>query len=104
VERTILERAGYTVTPAADVEEALRAGESGTFDILVTDVMLPGGTGPGLFRQLAALKPALRVLYVSGYSPESVLDQRQLARPARILTKPFTEEALAQNVREVLDR
>ena len=82
----------------------MRAGEDGAFDILITDVMLPGGTGPGLFRQLVASRPTLRVLYVSGYSPESVLDQRQLARPARILAKPFTEEALAQNVRDVLDR
>ena len=105
--RVILERAGYRVQAAADGAAALTLcaqQPQGTFDLVVTDVLMPGRTGPDLFRQLSASCPELRVLYVSGYARETILDVRRLDRQAGFLAKPFTAESLTQKVREVLDR
>jgi signal transduction histidine kinase/DNA-binding response OmpR family regulator len=104
VSRSILDRAGYDVREAVSLDDALRVARHTPPDILVTDVLLPGGTGPDLFRQLAAAHPRLGVLYISGYAPEMILDIRRLEGRAAFLAKPFTAPALAQRVREVLDR
>ena len=102
--RAILERAGYRVLDAGTYSEALRIAESTDFDVLLADVLMPGGTGPELYRALTATRPALRVLYTSGYAQDTILDVRQLAATAAFLPKPFTEASLAHKLREVLDR
>ncbi|HTK30210.1 MAG TPA: response regulator [Vicinamibacterales bacterium] len=102
--RSILAHAGYRVTLATSVAEAVAVGTRDPVDVLVTDVLMPDGTGPDLYRQLTAARPDLKVLYISGYSQESILDTRQIDRLGAFLAKPFTAEALTHRLRELLDR
>jgi two-component system, cell cycle sensor histidine kinase and response regulator CckA len=102
--RRILQRAGYTVVEAANGAEAeARAASMPAIDLLLTDVMMPGGTGPELFRRLVATRPSLRVLFMSGYAEQDLFDRAAIDRSAPFLEKPFTVEALTARVREVLD-
>ncbi len=101
-----LTRLGYRVIPAADAMQALtlynRLG--GQIDLLITDVMMPHMTGGELVRRLEALGAAPKVLYITGYT-EDVLIQDGIADvQTSLLRKPFTPEPLAQKVRQILDR
>jgi two-component system, cell cycle sensor histidine kinase and response regulator CckA len=104
--RSILERAGYRVldaSTAADAE-ALFDKETGGIDLLVTDVALPDGSGPALFRQLCEKRPSLRVLYMSGHADETLVDGAALGADDGFLQKPFLPDGLVRKVRAVLDR
>ncbi len=103
--RRLLENGGYTVLQASDAEAALEVAEShdGRLDMLLTDVVMPGLSGPELARRLLASRPRLRVLYVSGYPDEAMASQGLLEPDASFLQKPFTPETLARRVREILD-
>jgi CheY-like chemotaxis protein len=104
--RRCLEASGYRVLQAGSAEEALDAvsRHAGSLDLLLTDVIMPGASGPELSRRLLSDRPELRILYVSGYTDETIASQRLLADGASFLQKPFTPEALARKVRDVLDR
>ncbi len=100
-----LQSSGYTVLQAASAEEALpiAASHAGRLDLLLTDVIMPGASGPELARRLLEKRPGTRVLYVSGYTDASMASQGALDDGAYFLQKPFTPESLARKVREVLD-
>jgi len=104
--RRILERAGYRVFDAANAEqaEALFERHGSVFNLLVTDVIMPGASGPRLFERLARQRPDLKVLYVSGYTGDTIVHQGEPAHGVEFLRKPFTADALNRRVREVLDR
>jgi two-component system cell cycle sensor histidine kinase/response regulator CckA len=104
--RTILERAGYRVLTASTATdaEALFPQEVDGIDLLVTDIALPDGTGPALFKRLVERRPSLRVVYMSGYTDEIVVDQAALERAGGFLQKPFLADGLVRKVREALDR
>jgi CheY-like chemotaxis protein len=104
--RTILERAGYSVLAASTATdaEALFAQEVGGIDLLVTDIALPDGTGPALFKRLVEKRPSLRVVYMSGYTDEMLVDQAALERAGGFLQKPFLADGLVRKVRDALDR
>ncbi len=99
--RDVLGRSGYTVldAPAGDAAlELLRANE---VDLLLTDVVMPGMSGPDLARMAVAERPSLRVLFTSGYTNEP---EELLAEPdAAFIGKPFSPQSLVAKVREVLD-
>ncbi len=99
----ILAASGYTVMPAGAGAEAERLCRQhpGEIHLLVTDVVMPDQSGVDAARLLLSQRPALKVLYVSGYSPDRVL--KELGPEAAFLQKPFTTAALASKVREVLD-
>jgi two-component system, cell cycle sensor histidine kinase and response regulator CckA len=100
-----LEMRGYTVLKARHGREALQIcrRHRGPIHLLLTDVMMPQMTGPELAQHLAPLRPAMKVLYMSGYTSDA-LAQRQVVDPGTpFLQKPFTPDALARKVREVLD-
>jgi two-component system cell cycle sensor histidine kinase/response regulator CckA len=103
--RTMLERAGYRVFDAANPEQAVDIFEKDAsfVNLLVTDVIMPGSSGPQLFERLVRKRPALRVLYVSGYTDDTIAHQGQLAPGIEFLQKPFTAEALYRRVRSVID-
>jgi signal transduction histidine kinase/CheY-like chemotaxis protein len=102
--RRVLQRAGYDVVEAANPAEAeAKAAAMPVIDVLLTDVMMPGGTGPDLFRRLAATRPSLRVVFMSGYAERELFDHAAIDRAAPFLEKPFTVEALMARIREVLD-
>ena len=101
----MLRKAGYQVIEARSAEEAIPlAREHGSrIRLLLSDVMMPGMNGPELARRLVAEMPGLKVLFISGY-PDEVLEQKGvLGKGVQLLMKPFTSDALAQKVREVLD-
>ena len=94
-----LRQYGYHVLEAASPSEALKLVQEGqVFDLLVSDVVMPGLSGPQLYELLRQERPGLKVLFVSGYTG------RQLPEGAPYLEKPFSGTALARKVREVLDR
>src|SRR5439155_3628521 len=98
----VLTPLGYTVLPARNAGEALQicAEYAEPIHLLLCDVVLPQMTGRELARRLTALRPELRVLFISGYT-NGVAPQPGAADEA-VLAKPFSTEALARKVREVL--
>jgi two-component system cell cycle sensor histidine kinase/response regulator CckA len=103
--RIILQRAGYTVVDAASPADAeLLWASIAPVDLLLTDVVMPGRSGPDLFRRLSAGRPDLPVLFMSGIADWDLFDRAGVARPAAFLEKPFSAGALLAQVRQVLDR
>ena len=101
--RIILERAGHRVIEAATPEEAVaRFTEAPAIDMLLTDVVMPGMSGFDLFHMLSDRLPALRVLFISGYTDYAMFDPTIAARGAAFLEKPFTAEALITKVKQVI--
>jgi PAS domain S-box-containing protein len=101
----VLRGQGYRVLEAGGGEAALQAAarHAGPLHLLVTDVVMPGMNGRQLAEQLAAQRPGVRVLYVSGYA-EGIIEERGVLAPqVAFLRKPFTSEGLAARVRQVLD-
>jgi len=105
VTRAILKRNGYRVLDAPGGPEAVEIFErhEGPIDLLVTDAVMPGMSGRELAERLTMLSPKLKVLYMSGYAEEPVGGDRPLRTGTAFLSKPFTVDALAQSVRELLD-
>jgi len=101
----LLENCGYTVLETGDPEEAVRLAESrkGSIALLITDVVMPVMSGATLADRLTAVAPQLRVLYVSGYTDDAIVRHQISDSPLSVLAKPFTQEALAIRVREILD-
>jgi signal transduction histidine kinase/CheY-like chemotaxis protein len=101
--RVILERAGYRVFEAGTPEQAESVlSEIGPVDVLIADVMLPGGRGPELFERLRSRYPELRVVFMSGYFDEAFPEVTQVDPAMRFLQKPFVAEALLTNVADLL--
>jgi len=96
---------GYRVLTAADGSEAqqVAAQNPGPIHLLLTDVVMPGINGRVLAERLAPRHPAMKVLYISGYTDSFIADRRVLEEGIHLLHKPFTQEALASKVRELLD-
>jgi two-component system cell cycle sensor histidine kinase/response regulator CckA len=104
--RETLEERGYTVLLAANGEEALAvAGErEEQIHLLLTDVVMPKLGGVQLAKLLSASRPAIRVLYISGYTQGAISHDGVLGEGVMLLEKPFSGDQLARAVREALDR
>jgi two-component system cell cycle sensor histidine kinase/response regulator CckA len=100
----VLLSAGYRVLAAPSGADALRmaAKHEGRMDLLLTDVVMPGMTGPEFVRQFIVQSPSSRILYMSGYTDDAIEKHGVRGRMVRVLQKPFTHESLAQSVREAL--
>jgi two-component system cell cycle sensor histidine kinase/response regulator CckA len=101
----ILGRHGYRVLSAANGRAALElaAAEPGRIDLVLTDAVMPLLGGPELVRQLSPLRPAMRVLYMTGYSDSDVLRRGLLDASAELMQKPFSTVQLLRAVRDALD-
>ena len=102
--RETLESKGYKILEADNGEAALQivAGHSGTIDMLITDVVMPGMSGRELSARLCASRPQTKVLYLSGYTEDAIVHEGVVDPDTAFLQKPFTLQMLARKVREVL--
>lgn len=102
---TILTARGYSVVSASSGAEAIRkaALHSGQIHLLITDVVMPGMNGRELADRLKAVRPDIKVLFVSGYTADVIVNRGVIDFNAAFLAKPFTHELLAAKVREILN-
>jgi two-component system, cell cycle sensor histidine kinase and response regulator CckA len=100
-----LGKKGYTVLVASEPESAIEVVQGCTrpIDLLLTDVILPGGSGVQLAQRLAADYPQMRVLYVSGYTADAIVHHGGHDSNFAFLSKPFSLPALARKIRSILD-
>ena len=100
-----LQLRGYRVIVAADGNEAIAICQRADppIDLLVTDVIMPVMSGPELVGRLAAIRPELRVLFISGFPDRALVHQGLRGVGTSFLQKPFSPDALARTVRAVLD-
>jgi two-component system, cell cycle sensor histidine kinase and response regulator CckA len=99
----MLARNGYRVLSADSGENALRLFKSNPdTDLLLTDVVSPGMSGPMIADQISALKPDIKVLFMSGYDGTQVVQRYVVEKGYLLLTKPFSIEQLESKVRAVL--
>jgi CheY-like chemotaxis protein len=101
----VLRGLGYAVLSASSPREAIRlaGAHEGEIHLLVSDVIMPEMNGYELGATLAALRPGLRRLFMSGYPADVISEQGVLREGTSLLQKPFSQGALAAKVREVLD-
>ena len=104
--RRILESRGYRVLDAADGAEAIRVMASTPWrvDLILSDVVMPGMSGRELVERILPVYPWMRVLFMSGYTEDTILHHRVSELGMTVLEKPFTPEDLARAVRGALDR
>jgi PAS domain S-box-containing protein len=105
VVREILEMDGYHVLEARHGAEAIEISERhrGPIQLMVTDVVMPQMSGRELAQRLQPVRPDMRVLYMSGYTDDAIVRHGVLGEGIAFLSKPFTPDALALKVREVLE-
>ena len=103
--REYLEQAGYTVLEAENAQQAIQIaeGHKGSIDLLFTDVVMAGMSGRHLAAEMQKMRPAIKVLYMSGYTDEAIVHHGILGRDVSLLQKPFTLNSLALKVRETLE-
>ena len=102
--RRVLERQGYTVFEAANANEALaKLAQAPAVDLLLTDVIMPGASGPELTQQIVEQRPAIKVIYMSGYTEDAISHHGVLNPGVAFLHKPFTSKALGRKIRQLLD-
>jgi signal transduction histidine kinase len=103
--KELLVRLGYSVTEAASGRAGLALGTDDTrhFDLALCDVILGDMSGPAVAEALRALRPSIRVLYMSGYTDEAIVKTGVLEEGKPFLQKPFTPLQLSRKIREVLD-
>jgi two-component system NtrC family sensor kinase len=100
-----LQERGYQVISASDGASALRLLDATPrIDVLLTDVVLPGGmNGRELTDRVRQKRPAIKVLYMTGYTRNAIIHHGRLDPDIDLLTKPFTADALARKIRRILD-
>ena len=99
----MLARTGCRVLTAVDGQDALRVQEEfpGAIDVLLTDVVLPGMSGPELAQEMNKVRIGIRTLFMSGYPNDVILKHVGEAAPSAILTKPFEWKHLADTLRRL---
>ncbi len=104
--RDFLEKSGYHVLDAPDGKEALEVAHHfrGTIHLLLSDVIMPGMSGPELAAALRLERPDTQVIFVSGYTDDALARHGLTGEGAAFLPKPFTREEVLRKVREMLDR
>jgi len=100
-----LKGAGHTVLEATEGEEAIRlaAAHNNQIELLISDVVMPKMSGRELWNNLRKRMPTLKVLFISGYTDDSIVRHGVIDGDVAFLQKPFTMRALSSKIREVLD-
>lgn len=102
--RMMLEDAGYTVIKAVDGEDALKKfmERRTEVDILATDVIMPKVNGKALYEEIRKIRPDMKVLFMSGYTKDIIVERGILDEEFSVLTKPITPHKLLRKIREIL--
>jgi len=103
--REFLKIKGYAVVEARSAVDAVQLAErhEGPIDLVLTDVLMPGTKGRELVQQLENLRPGMKVLYMSAYTEDAIINFGMLGQGTAFIEKPFSPDELACKVREVLD-
>jgi PAS domain S-box-containing protein len=103
--RRVIEHSGYHVLMASTPHEAIDIAKHhpGPIDLLLTDVIMPEMTGPALAAQIVAIRPGVKVIYMSGYTDKAIMEGTGLDRTIPFIQKPFATDVLVRKVREALD-
>jgi two-component system, cell cycle sensor histidine kinase and response regulator CckA len=103
--RIFLEGYGYKVLEAQSAEQAIRTADifTGPIDLLLTDVIMPGMSGAQLAENILSKRPQARIVYMTGYTDDMVVQHRVLEPGVKLLQKPFSKTELALKVRSTLD-
>jgi len=101
----LLEESGYHVLAAENPTKAIEIAErhEGVIHLLLTDVVMPQMNGRELARRVKQRRPDVRVLYMSGYTEDTIANQGVLEAGSSLISKPFTQESLSRKLRELLD-
>lgn len=97
----VLKRRGHEVTVAGDADQALRSLSAGTFDLLLTDVVMPGMDGFDLLRRVKSAHPAMKVIVLTGYARKQSISDFLLYGADEYLSKPFQVHELVSAVDRV---
>ncbi len=102
----ILKRFGYSVLEAQTPNQAIEIvqRQTGPIHLLITDVVMPGMNGKDLRDKIAAMRPEIKVLFMSGYTADVIAHHGMLDPDIQFLQKPFSVNALASRVRETLEK
>ena len=99
----ILSRNGYQVVTAADGSQAVALASSrDDIDVLLTDVVMPGMAGRETAERIKALRPGVKVLFMSGYPQGLLDDQGVVAADVNLIEKPFSQQSLLTRLRQVI--
>ena len=103
--RNVLDINGYAILEASSPEDAIRLCEShgGEIHLLLTDVVMPGMSGRDLSNRLQRVRPGMKVLYMSGYTDEAIVEHGILDAGIHFIPKPFSPASMAQKILEVLN-
>ena len=103
--RIFLEGYGYTVLEAASAEQAVQTADAfaGPIDLLLTDVIMPGMSGRQLAENIMGKRPHTRIVYMTGYTDDMVVQHKVLEPGVKLLQKPFSRDELGLKVRSTLD-
>jgi DNA-binding NtrC family response regulator len=101
----VLKSAGYQVVTASTPEQALEklAHQADPIQLMITDVVMPGMSGPQLAEQLLAEHPEMKVIFISGYTDNAVVENGLIQTGSTFIQKPFSPDTLKEKIRELLD-
>jgi two-component system cell cycle response regulator CpdR len=99
---TSLNRAGHDVTAHGDGDSAWEALEHGAYDLLLTDIVMPGLDGIELARRGAEADPAMKIVFITGFAAVALSAQSQAPKDAKVLSKPFHLRELVNEVEKLL--
>lgn len=104
--KKMLERAGFEVDLASDGDEGLELFNKGSFDVVITDIIMPEKEGLETIREMKRMHPDIKIIAMSGggqVSAENYLKTARMFGATKILTKPFTQKQMVSAVRELLE-
>ena len=97
-----LERAGYEVRACADGEEALEALPEAEWDLLLTDIVMPGADGIEVARQASAVQPDLRIMFITGFAAVALAAKESAPEGAKVLSKPIHLREIVSEVERMV--
>jgi CheY-like chemotaxis protein len=103
--KTVLQEFGYTVIDAKDGEDAIEKfmANKNRIDLLILDVIMPKKSGPEAFNEIKKIAPAIKTVFISGYTTDAIHKKKLLEENINFVSKPFSPQVILHKIREVLD-